>query len=119
MSRLCMDVYSIERIAPLALRARNTLDKLGYFNVHITLGDGSQGLKKNAPFDGIIVTAGAPHIPERLIEQLKPDGRLIIPIGSQSSQDLKCIVNSEKGAREESLGGCRFVKLIGEEGWSK
>ena len=86
LSRLCSTVYSIERISALASRARKTLDDLGYFNIHIRIGDGTLGLLQDAPYDGIIVTAGAPHVPEALIEQLREDGRLLIPVGDQSSR---------------------------------
>lgn len=117
LSRLCSTVYSIERVSTLASRARKTLDELGYFNIHTRIGDGTFGLPQDAPYDGIIVTAGAPHVPEALIGQLKEDGRLVIPVGDQSIQDLKRITRTKDGIREESLGGCRFVKLIGKNGW--
>jgi protein-L-isoaspartate(D-aspartate) O-methyltransferase len=93
------------------------LDDLGYFNVHIRLGDGTLGLPQDAPYDGIIVTAGAPHVPESLIGQLREDGRLIIPVGDEGIQDLRRIIRTRDGVKEESLGGCRFVKLIGKNGW--
>ncbi|HPS93702.1 MAG TPA: protein-L-isoaspartate(D-aspartate) O-methyltransferase [Deltaproteobacteria bacterium] len=117
LSRLCSTVYSIERVSTLASRARKTLDELGYFNIHTRIGDGTFGLPQDAPYDGIIVTAGAPHVPEALIGQLKEDGRLVIPVGDQSIQDLKRITRTKDGIREESLGGCRFVRLIGKNGW--
>lgn len=118
LSRLCSTVYSIERISSLASRARKTLDDLGYYNINIRIGDGTLGLPQEAPFDGIIVTAGAPHVPEALIEQLGDDGRLLIPVGDQSIQDLKRYTKTKEGVREESLGGCRFVKLVGKNGWA-
>lgn len=117
LSRLCDKVYSIERIAALASRARKILDELGYFNVQIRVGDGTLGWPQEAPFDGIIVTAGAPHVPEALVDQLAEGGRLVIPVGDQSIQDLKRYVKTKGGVREESLGGCRFVRLIGKNGW--
>jgi protein-L-isoaspartate(D-aspartate) O-methyltransferase len=117
LSRLCSAVYTIERISALASRARKTLDDLGYFNVHIRVGDGTMGLPQDAPYDGIIVTAGAPHVPEALIGQLKEDGRLIIPVGDEGIQELRRIIRTKDGVKEESLGGCRFVKLIGKNGW--
>jgi protein-L-isoaspartate(D-aspartate) O-methyltransferase len=117
LSRLCSAVYTIERISALASRARKALDDLGYFNVHIRLGDGTMGLPQDAPYDGIIVTAGAPHVPESLIGQLRENGRLIIPVGDEGIQDLKRIIRTKDGVKEESLGGCRFVKLIGKNGW--
>ncbi len=117
LSKLANFVYSIERLAPLASRARKTLDELGIFNVHIIIGDGSKGYTREAPFDRIIVTAGAPYTPEALIEQLAPEGMLVIPVGDQYLQDLKRITRKKNGIKTESLGGCRFVKLIGENGW--
>ena len=117
LSRLCSAVYTIERISALASRARKALDDLGYFNVHIRLGDGTMGLPQDTPYDGIIVTAGAPHVPESLIGQLRENGRIIIPVGDEGIQDLKRIIRTNDGVKEESLGGCRFVKLIGKNGW--
>ncbi len=117
LSRLCSAVYTIERISALASRARKTLDELGYFNVHVRLGDGTMGMPQDAPYDGIIVTAGAPHVPEALVEQLKEGGRLIIPVGNDAIQDLIRLTKTKEGVKEESLGGCRFVKLIGKNGW--
>jgi protein-L-isoaspartate(D-aspartate) O-methyltransferase len=75
------------------------------------------GLPQDAPYDGIIVTAGAPYVPESLIGQLREDGRLIIPVGDEGIQDLRRITRTKDGVKEESLGGCRFVKLIGKNGW--
>ncbi len=117
LSRLCAQVYSVERIAALATRARKVLDELGYYNIHIRVGDGTLGWSQEAPFDGIVVTAGAPHVPEALVDQLAVGGRLVIPVGDQSMQDLKRCTRTPQGVREESLGGCRFVRLIGKNGW--
>ena len=119
LSRLANFVYSIERLAPLASRARKTLDELGIFNVQIIIVDGTKGYAKEAPFDRIIVTAGAPYTPEALIEQLAPEGMLVIPVGDQYLQDLKRITKKKNGIKTESLGGCRFVRLIGENGWKE
>jgi len=119
LSRLANFVYSIERLAPLASKARKTLDELGIFNVQVIIGDGTKGYAKEAPFDRIIVTAGAPFTPEALIEQLAPEGMLVIPVGDQYLQDLKRITKKKNGVKTESLGGCRFVKLIGENGWKE
>jgi protein-L-isoaspartate(D-aspartate) O-methyltransferase len=118
LSRLSNFVYSIERIAPLASKARRLLDELGIFNVQIIVGDGSKGYPKNAPYDRIIVTAGAPHTPDALIEQLSPDGLLVVPVGGEYLQELKRITKTKTGTKTENLGGCRFVKLIGENGWN-
>jgi protein-L-isoaspartate(D-aspartate) O-methyltransferase len=117
LSRLCKVVYSVERISALASRARKIHDELGYYNIHVRLGDGSQGLAKEAPYDGIVVTAGAPYVPDILISQLAEGGKLIIPVGDETLQELKRITRTKDGVQEESLGGCRFVKLIGKNGW--
>ena len=113
-------VFSIERIASLAASARKILDSLNYFNVAIRVGDGTYGWREEAPFDGIIVTAGAPAISRVLIEQLAVGGRLIIPVGSRTSQELLRITRLSEDAgdiKKESLCGVRFVDLIGEYGW--
>jgi protein-L-isoaspartate(D-aspartate) O-methyltransferase len=119
LAELADRVYTIERIRPLALRARKALDSLGYLNVNLKIGDGTDGWATEAPFDGIVVTAGAPDVPMHLIEQLAVGGRLVIPVGNQFEQTLVRITKGENGAiiREDSIG-CRFVKLIGKYGWS-
>ena len=88
LAEICHRVYSIERISPLAGRARKVLDKLGYGNVVVKIGDGTLGWKDEAPFDAIIVTAGAPEIPQPLIDQLKTGGRFVIPVGGEFVQSL-------------------------------
>jgi len=110
-------VYSIERIRPLAIRARKLLYDLGYFNVEIKIFDGTLGWVEESPFDAITVTAGAPEIPQPLIDQLAMGGRLVIPVGNSFAQDLIRITKVEEGVKKEDLGGCRFVKLIGRYGW--
>ena len=112
-------VYTIERIRPLALKARKALDSLGLLNINIRIGDGSLGWESESPFDAIICTAGAPQVPDNLVDQLARGGRLVIPVGNQWEQTLVRVVKGEDGSisREESVG-CRFVKLIGECGWS-
>lgn len=117
LAELCHKVFSIERISSLAGRARKVLDKLGYGNVVVRIGDGTLGWKEEAPFDAIIVTAGAPEIPQPLTEQLKIGGRLVIPVGGEFMQSLIRVRKTEKGIEKEDMGGCRFVKLIGEHGW--
>ncbi|BBA70020.1 protein-L-isoaspartate(D-aspartate) O-methyltransferase [Geobacter sulfurreducens] len=112
-------VYTVERIRPLALRARKALDSLGLLNVNIKMSDGTVGWEDEAPFDAIIVTAGAPDIPQQYIDQLKPGGRLVIPVGTQFEQVLVRVVKQEDGSVErEDITGCRFVKLVGKFGWS-
>jgi protein-L-isoaspartate(D-aspartate) O-methyltransferase len=113
-------VYSIDRIAQLAVNARRLLESLGYFRVVVRVGDGTYGWREESPFDAIIVTAGAPEIPATLVEQLSIGGRLVIPVGDRHYQTLTRIIRlSENVAdlKKEDLVGCRFVDLIGAYGW--
>ncbi len=111
-------VYTMERIRPLAMRARKALDRIGLLNVNIRVDDGTCGWAEEAPFNAIIVTAGAPEIPQVLVQQLAPGGRLVLPVGDQITQTLVRILKQEDGScvAEQSVG-CRFVKLIGKFGW--
>lgn len=118
LSRLCAWVYSMERIASLSVKALRVLAECGYENVTFRVGDGTEGWPEEAPFDGIIVTAGSPKVPDVLVEQLKLGGRLLIPVGNRWSQTLKRVVRTGQGARSEDHTGCRFVDLIGTHGWS-
>lgn len=118
LSQIASRVYSVERIAPLARRARRLLDNVGCQNVNIKLSDGTLGWEEEAPFDGIIVTAGAPTVPPHYLDQLVIGGRLVIPVGSRGTQVLKRI--TRRGLTdflEENLLDCRFVPLIGKDGW--
>ncbi|NWG03398.1 MAG: protein-L-isoaspartate(D-aspartate) O-methyltransferase [Syntrophaceae bacterium] len=117
LAELSEKVFSIERIRPLAIRARKLLYDLGYFNVEIKIFDGTFGWMEESPFDAIIVTAGSPNIPQPLIDQLAIGGRLVIPIGDALVQDLFRVTKTEEGVKKEDLGGCRFVKLIGKYAW--
>jgi protein-L-isoaspartate(D-aspartate) O-methyltransferase len=117
LAELSEKVFSIERIRPLAIRARKLLYELGYFNVEIKIFDGTFGWLEESPFDAIIVTAGSPDIPRPLIDQLAMGGRLVIPVGDAFVQDLFRMTKTEDGIKKEDLGGCRFVKLIGKYGW--
>jgi len=121
LAELAETVFSIERIAVLAAGARKRLDALNYFNVAMRVGDGTYGWREEAPFDGIIVTAGAPKVPKILLEQLTIGGRLIIPTGGRISQELIRVTRLSANPEEiktEVLCGCRFVDLIGEHGWN-
>jgi protein-L-isoaspartate(D-aspartate) O-methyltransferase len=121
LAELAEQVFSIERVASLANNARRILDHLGYYNVAIRVGDGTYGWKEEAPFDAILVTAGAPGIPQPLVEQLAVGGRLVVPVGGRSVQDLLKVTRQSEDVQDlkkEHLGGCRFVDLIGEYGWS-
>jgi protein-L-isoaspartate(D-aspartate) O-methyltransferase len=119
LAEIAGQVYSIERHATLANRADCILKELGYNNVHITAGDGTVGLEDEAPFDGIIVTAGAPSVPESLKWQLKEGGRLVIPVGGRFMQSLLRITKRGGFYDQEDLLGCVFVPLIGAEGWGE
>lgn len=119
LSHLARRVYTIERIPSLASRARKLFDSLGLTNISMKIDDGSRGWASEAPFDAIIVTAGAPEIPRALIGQLSPEGRLLVPVGDQDSQLLTLVRRSADGDfTVEKSTPCRFVKLIGSEGWS-
>ncbi len=117
LAKLAEKVYSIERISELATRARKILDQLNCYNVEIRIFDGTYGWKEKSPFDGIIVTAGAPDIPQPLLDQLAPGGRLVIPVGETGLQDLFQITRKDREIIRKNLGGCRFVRLIGRYGW--
>ena len=117
LAEIAFRVYTIERVRPLFIRARKLLDELGYHNVVARCSDGTLGWQDESPFDAIIVTAGAPGIPEKLVGQLSIGGRLVIPVGDRFSQTLFQIRRDEDGVHKRDLGGCRFVKLIGENGW--
>lgn len=117
LAEMAEKVFSIERIRSLAIKARQLLYELGYYNTEIKIFDGTFGWSEEAPFDAIIVTAGAPEIPQPLLDQLAISGRLVIPIGDAHVQDLIRVTRTEEGLKKEDLGGCRFVKLIGRYGW--
>ncbi len=117
LAELAKEVYSIERIPSLAHSAEAVLKNLGYTNVHVIVADGTLGWPPESPYDAIIVTAGAPQVPQPLIEQLALGGRLVIPVGDRYSQNLTRIRRTPEGdLKTEYLGGCRFVKLIGAHG---
>ena len=119
LAQLAARVYTIERIRSLALKARKALDSLGFLNVNLRIEDGTGGWEAEAPFDAILVTAGAPDVPRQLIDQLSTGGRLVIPVGTQQDQVLVRLTKETDGSViRENLGNCRFVKLIGQFGWS-
>ncbi len=117
LAEVAFKVFSVERIRSLTIQARKLLYDLGYLNVEIKLSDGTLGWVEESPFDAIIVTAGSPGIPQPLVDQLAPGGRLVIPVGNSYDQDLIRVIKTEEGIKREDLGGCRFVKLIGQHGW--
>jgi len=111
-------VFSLERLASLARRARKTLDENGFSKVNIRLADGTLGWRDMGPFDAILVTAGAPGIPPEYLNQLAIGGRLVIPVGDRDNQVLMRLTRlGESEYREEKLLDCRFVPLIGSQGW--
>ncbi|MFQ5975718.1 MAG: protein-L-isoaspartate(D-aspartate) O-methyltransferase [Candidatus Hydrothermarchaeales archaeon] len=112
-------VYSIEKIKTLAQRAKENIEGAGCTNVEVIIGDGTLGFKEEAPYDRIFVTAAAPAIPEPLLDQLKPGGLLLIPVGSRYAQDLISVKKSVNGKiKRKNLCGCIFVPLVGRYGWS-
>lgn len=119
LAGLAKEVYSVERIESLAKRAKATLKKLGYGNVQIKVADGTLGWKEHAPYDGIIVTAAAPKIPNTYIEQFNVGGRLVIPVGGMFSQILTIVEKKPDGVLTSEICGCVFVPLVGKEGWKK
>ncbi len=119
LAEIVYRVYTIERIRSLYIQARNLLDKLHFHNIVMRCSDGTAGWQDQSPFDAIIVTAGAPDVPERLIDQLSEGGRMVVPVGNQHSQDLIKITKENNRIHKSNLGGCRFVKLIGAHGWKE
>lgn len=118
LARFSRRVYTIERNRDLGMRALKRLRDMGYENIVFKVGDGTRGWAQHAPFDRIIVTAGAPVVPQEIIDQLAPDGRMIIPAGDRSVQDLELYEKRPDGVRKSLAGSVVFVPLIGERGWS-
>jgi protein-L-isoaspartate(D-aspartate) O-methyltransferase len=119
LAELCEKVYTVERIKTLAEKARAVLDRLGYKRVAIKIYDGTYGWKEMAPFDAIVVTAGAPDIPAPLVEQLRDGGRMVIPVGERYGQMLVKVVKTAEGMVTERSIPCMFVPLIGNHGWNE
>jgi len=117
LAELAANVFTIERVRSLFQKAQATLNRLQYRNVVFKLFDGTYGWPEEAPFDAIIVTAGAPDIPPSLVDQLKPGGCLVIPVGERTGQTLKKVVKSREGLVSTHLTGCVFVPLVGAFGW--
>lgn len=117
LSQLVDRVITVERIAELAEEAQQRLQSLGIDNVEVLVGDGTLGWPPEAPYDGILVTAAAPRIPQPLLDQLKPGRHLVIPVGDEWLQRLIRVRQQGEGLHEDFLCDCRFVKLIGQYGW--
>ena len=117
LAELCKKVYTIERVETLSKRAAETLEEAGYHNIEFIVGDGTEGHAEASPYDGIIVTAGCPAIPQPLLDQLKGGGRLVIPVGDRYQQVLTTVTKrGSKPQIEESIL-CVFVPLVGKFGW--
>jgi protein-L-isoaspartate(D-aspartate) O-methyltransferase len=119
LSRLARFVFTIERVASLARQAKNVLDQLGVDNVSVKVMDGTLGWRAQAPFDAILVTAGAPEVPEPLVEQLADGGRLVVPVGPRETQVLKIVERRGERTFAHELKGACFVPLIGRHGWEE
>jgi protein-L-isoaspartate(D-aspartate) O-methyltransferase len=117
LSLLAKEVLSIERRPELAAAAAATLRSLGYGNVKVIVGDGTLGAPELAPFDGILVTAGAPRVPAALLDQLRDQGRLVIPVGPPAQQEVVVVTRDGDRFEESRREGCVFVPLIGAAGW--
>ena len=119
LAELAQRVITTERLAVLADASRNVLTNLGYTNVEVYIAEEALGWLCQAPYDAIVVTAGAPRVPVDLLNQLAIGGRLVIPVGSRYAQELYKITKCKKGNIVENLGGCRFVSLIGKDAWAE
>lgn len=119
LAEIAYRVYTIERIESLYEKTCRLFKVLGYDNIVTRLADGTAGWPEKSPFDAIIVTAGAPAVPRHLVAQLATGGRMIIPVGNRYCQELTKIHKDQGGIRKTSLGSCRFVKLVGQDGWKE
>jgi len=119
LAELAQRVITIERLSVLAKAAKKILTNLGYTNVEVYVAEETLGWQQEAPYDAIMVTAGAPRVPVDLLNQLAFGGRLVIPVGSRYVQELYKITRRKKGNIVENLGGCRFVSLIGKDAWDE
>lgn len=119
LAELAWRVISVERIPSLAEAAATLLMELGYQNVEINMPEMELGWREGAPYDAIIVTAGAPRLPQKLLDQLADGGRLVIPVGSRYEQELLLVIKRGERLVTKDLGPCRFVPLVGEDAWSE
>lgn len=117
LGHLALEAYSVERLPQLAEQAVRRLERVGYLNVHVTVGDGSAGWPDHAPYDAIVVAAGAPNIPRPLVEQLVDGGRLAIPVGSVQVQTLTLIEKHGGMLQQQAVTSCVFVPMVGRYGW--
>ena len=119
LAELARKVITVERHQKLAEGAKHVLDSLGYTNIEVHVAERTLGWCEGAPYDAIIVTAGAPNIPIELLDQLAIGGRMVIPVGSRYDQEMVRVYKTEWGAVGQNLGGCRFVPLVGEGAWDE
>jgi len=119
LARLAREVFTVERLPELSLRAQEVLAQLGLLNIHFNIDDGTLGWPDHAPFDRILVTAGAPDLPTSLVDQLADGGLLVIPVGPEDAQTLLRVRKSGRELHREPIIACRFVKLFGRQGWSE
>jgi protein-L-isoaspartate(D-aspartate) O-methyltransferase len=119
LAGLVKTVITVERVPELAGSAEKLLTELGYKNIEFHLAGETLGWPQDAPYDAIMVTAGAPDIPDELLDQLAIDGRMIIPVGPRYAQELCKVIKRGEGVNVQNLGGCRFVSLIGKNAWEK
>lgn len=117
LATLASHVYSVERIRELSVRARAILDQMRFTNIALLVGDGTVGWSRYAPYDKILVSAGAPSLPQALVDQLAPGGRMLIPIGDMNEQKLMLVRKTASGVETESVTRCVFVPLLGRFGW--
>jgi len=117
LAELCFNVFSVEKLRVLSRKARTLLDRLDYQNIALHVGDGTIGWSEHAPYDAILVAAGAPSAPTPLLAQLALGGRLVIPVGEEQTQTLLRFTRTAEGLKKEQLGECKFVKLLGKFGW--
>ncbi len=119
LAELAKSVVTVERIPELARVAKDRLSVLGYKNIVVQIAEPNIGWQAEAPYEAIIVTAAAPFIPEKLLNQLAVGGKMIIPVGSRYEQDLYKVIKHKDKNEIQNLGGCRFVSLIGEDAWDE
>lgn len=119
LAKLAKEVWSIEMHPALSAQAKSVLEILGLNNVHLKIGDGTLGWPENAPYDAMMVTAGSPQMPEPLLQQLTPDGRIVIPLGWRSDQELEHWQKHGDAWHIERIIGVRFVPLVGKWGWKE
>lgn len=117
LKALQADVYTVERVPELSTRAQENVARAGYSGVHYRVGDGSRGWPEEAPFDRVLVTAGAPTMPVSLVEQLREGGSMVIPVGGEEEQELLLVRRGQGRVTRERICACVFVKLWGDEGW--